>query len=61
MPEQLAGALAAIGSSEQVQQRLDDYGRAGVSLVIVAPVPVAGAAAWPSMVASWSALAPGGG
>lgn len=58
VPAQLTGALAAIGSLAQVQRRLDEYGGAGVSLVIAAPVPLAGAEAWPSMVASWSMLAP---
>ncbi len=58
VPEPLTRALAAIGSLEDVQQRLEEYRAAGVSLVILAPVPLAGAEAWPSMVASWSALAP---
>lgn len=60
VPEALTSALAAIGALDEVQRRIEEYREAGVSLVIVAPVPLAGASAWPSMVASWSALAPSG-
>lgn len=58
VPRGLTDALAAIGSEEHVRGRLNEYRRAGVSLVVIAPVPLPGEAAWPSMLSTWSALAP---
>lgn len=53
-------ALAAIGDRDAVAARLDEHRAAGVALPILAPVPVAGADAWGSMVTTWTTLAPAG-
>lgn len=58
VPAALLDALAAIGPLDQVRARLDEFGAAGVDLIVAAPVPLPGEAAWPSMVETWTALAP---
>lgn len=58
VPRGLLSALGAIGPLETVRERLAEFRRAGVEEVVAAPVPLPGAAAWPSMVATWTALAP---
>lgn len=50
-------ALGAIGPLEAVQRRLGEFRSAGVTLPVLAPVPLP-RSGWESMVATWSALAP---
>lgn len=52
-------ALGAHGDADTVRARLDDYGAAGATLVVLAPYPV-GDDPWASMAATWAALAPDG-
>lgn len=58
VPEALLDALAAIGSLDQVRATLAEFAAAGVDEIVLAPVPLPGEAAWPSMVETWTALAP---
>lgn len=57
VPEELIEGLGAIGSAEAVRSRLDEFRAAGVTQIVLAPVPLAGELGWPSMVETWSALA----
>jgi 5,10-methylenetetrahydromethanopterin reductase len=60
VPAALLDALAAIGPADEVRARLAEFAAAGVEEIVIAPVPLPGEAAWPSMVETWTALAPAG-
>jgi alkanesulfonate monooxygenase SsuD/methylene tetrahydromethanopterin reductase-like flavin-dependent oxidoreductase (luciferase family) len=52
-------ALSAIGDIEFVTRRLDEFRAAGVTHPVLAPVLVTADEGWASLIATWSALAPG--
>jgi len=53
-------ALSAIGDVGFVTRRLAEFRAAGVTVPVFAPVLVAADEGWASLIATWSALAPGG-
>lgn len=53
-------AFGAIGDTEFVTRRLAEFRAAGVTVPVLAPVLVAADEGWASLIATWSALAPGG-
>ncbi|HEX5405262.1 MAG TPA: LLM class flavin-dependent oxidoreductase [Pseudonocardiaceae bacterium] len=52
-------ALSAIGDIGFVTRRLDEFRAAGITLPVLAPVLGAAGEGWASLIATWSALAPG--
>jgi alkanesulfonate monooxygenase SsuD/methylene tetrahydromethanopterin reductase-like flavin-dependent oxidoreductase (luciferase family) len=56
--QRLLEALGGVGDTHAVNGWLDQFRDAGINLPILAPFPLPGERSWPSMVETWTALAP---